>query len=122
MFAMAVDLEPVFTALRAVLTPHADAFHVQDRKGYYGLDDRSVRGHVVDFAAVVLKRRAVSFYLLPTVWSPALLEGVSDALRARRTKAGFFNFASVAKGELRELSRLVERARRAWDPAALVGR
>jgi hypothetical protein len=119
---MKPDLAPVFAALRAILLPHVRGFRVENRKGFYALDDESIDGHSVSFAAVVHKARAVSFYLLPTVWDPTLLEGISKTLRSRRVKAGFFNFKEIEKPLFSELGKLVAKVKATWDPAAIIAR
>ncbi len=118
---MAADLEVVFAQLKSMLKRHARGFHVTDRRGFYALDDWSVRGHDVSFAAVVAKRGRVSFYLLPTVYTPALMDGVSRELRATRTAAGFFNFKAIEPKLFTELDQLVRTARKQWDPRAVTG-
>jgi hypothetical protein len=115
------DLASLFAALRAILEPYARSFKVTNQREHYGLDDHSIRGHVISFAAVVMKRGRVSFYLLPLIWSPELLKDASPKLLEHRTKAGgFFNFKAIDHERFSELTRLVRRAVQTWDPAAIV--
>ena len=111
-------MDDVFAQLRSILEPHARAFKVTNRPGFYALDDDSIRGWSISFAAVVKKRGKVSFYLLPTVYTPSLMDGVSKDLRAIRTRGGFFNFTSIESKLFTELAALVKLARKTWDPKA----
>jgi len=109
-------MDDVFAQLRSILTPHARGFKVTTRSDFYALDDESIRGWSISFAAVVKKRGKVSFYLLPTVYTPSLMDGVSKDLRAIRTRGGFFNFTSIDSKLFTELAALVKLALETWDP------
>jgi hypothetical protein len=112
--------DALFAQLKSLLAKHARGFKVTDRRGFYALDDRSVKGYEISFGAVVSKAGHVSFYLLSTVWNTELLDGVSADLRALRTRrGGFFNFKTIDAKLLTELAALVARARKQWDPVAL---
>jgi hypothetical protein len=112
-------MDDLFAQLRSILEPHARAFKVTNRSGFYALDDDSIPGWSISFAAVVKKRGGkVSFYLLPTVYTPSLMDGVSKDLRAIRTRAGFFNFTSIDSKLFTELAALVTLAHETWDPKA----
>ena len=111
-------VDDVFAQLRSILEPYARAFTVTNRPDFYALDDNSIRGWSIGFAAVVKKRGKVSFYLMPTVFTPALMDGVSKDLKAIRTRAGFFNFTSIDSKLFTELAALVKLARKTWDPKA----
>jgi len=52
-------MDDVFAQLRSILEPHARAFTVTNRAGFYALDDNSIRGWSISFATVVKKRAAV---------------------------------------------------------------
>lgn len=115
-------MDEVFSQLASMLKQHARAFKVTDRKDFYALDDESIPGNSISFAAVVAKRGKVSFYLLPTVYTPSLLDGISAELRATRTRGGFFNFKSIDATLFTELAALVKRAHDTWDPHRVVRR
>jgi hypothetical protein len=119
---MAIDLQPVFDALRNILRRHARSFSVKDRKGFYALEDHSIRGHLVDFAAVVAKPRAISFYMMSPVFMPELDALIPKALLPYRMKAKFFNFKTVEPKRFAELAKLVARFHRDWDPQAVIDR
>lgn len=114
-----MDGGDLFAQLRSILEPHARGFKVTKRADFYALDDNSIRGWSISFAAVVKKRGKVSFYLLPTVYTPSLMDGVSKDLRAVRTRGGFFNFKSIDAKLFTELAGLVKLARQTWNPKAL---
>lgn len=120
---VAPRLEGAFAELRAILEPYATSYRATSRKDYYGLVDNSVRGWSIDFAAVVWKRTAVSFYYMAAHEYPDLLAGASGGLMARRTKAGgFFNFKEPHAAHTAELARLLAAAHDRWDAAAIAGR
>lgn len=113
-------LDPIFEALRAILEPYRGEFRVTDRRGYYSLVDNSVRGWSIDFAAVVMKRGAVSFYLMAQHYQRDLLKGASAGLMARCLKSGkFFNFKELDEKHIAELAGFVERAFTTWDAPAI---
>jgi hypothetical protein len=61
---------------------------------------------VVFFGAATIRKRYVSFYLMPVYARPALLDGISPALKARMQGKACFNFTSVDERQLLELERL----------------
>jgi len=119
---MATDLQPVFDALRKILRPYAKRFSVKDHKGHYTLDDSSIRGHLVTFAAVVAKPRAISFYLMSPVFMRELDALIPAALLPYRMKAKFFNFTKIEPKRFAELAKLTARFVRDWDPQAVIDR
>ena len=58
------------------------------------------------FGSVFIKKRYVSFHLMPVYVSPPLLENISDALRKRMQGKSCFNFTKADKELFRELADL----------------
>jgi hypothetical protein len=58
------------------------------------------------FGAIQVKKNYVSYHLVPVYSHPALLEGISPALKKRMQGMGCFNFTAVDEGLFDELERL----------------
>jgi hypothetical protein len=102
-------LTPVFERLRGILQPYAPRLTVvhDTAENYYldaGWSERWKR--VVFFGAATLRKRYVSFYLMPVYAHPALLDGISPALKARMQGKSCFNFTSVDEEQIAEMERL----------------
>ena len=100
---------PVFERLRAILQPYAPRLTVVHDTGdnYYldaGWSEKWKR--VVFFGAATIRKRYVSFYLMPVYAHPRLLDGISPALKARMQGKACFNFTSVDEEQIKELERL----------------
>ena len=116
----------VFERLKAILEPYGARLHVAaDESGGYAVDmaPPSERNPTTWFAGVRIWKRYVSFYLMPVYVEPALLDGISPALRHRMQGKSCFNFTAVDEtvfAELADLTRLgYERTagNRAWGAA-----
>ena len=58
------------------------------------------------FGSVQVKKAFVSYHLMPVYVQPALLEGLSPALRARMQGKSCFNFSKVDAALFKELDAL----------------
>ena len=116
------DFAQVFDRLRAIMSSHAEAMVVvRDEPGDYYLNTRHVRhdGYVFAFGAVQIKKRYVSYHLMPIQSTPDLL-GASDALRARMQGKACFNFTRVEEALFAELDRATGLAADAVDGPAFL--
>jgi hypothetical protein len=107
------DLVEVFGRLRAIMSEHArDLDVVADGPADYRLNTRHVRkdGYVLMFGAVEIKKRYVSYHLMPVYMAPPEVLPISDQLRRRMQGKACFNFTMVDEGLLSELSELTRRA------------
>ncbi len=107
---MATPLDATFDALRALLAVHADALDVkQDDATRYYLDTRhrQKNGQPLFFGAVQRRKAAISLHLMPVYLQPALLDGLSPALRARMQGKSCFNLATPDAALVQELGALV---------------
>lgn len=89
------DLTTVFAALAAILRPYAAKLVVKaDTESSLYLDTRHLMTNrqPLFFGAVQVKKKYVSFYLMPVYVRPSLLEGISPALRKRMQGKSCFNF------------------------------
>lgn len=105
------DLQPAFTQLAAILRPYAAKLVVKtDTESSLYLDTRHrmTNGQPLFFAAAQIKKQYVSFYLMPVYVKPALLEGMSPALRKRMQGKSCFNFTGPDPALFKELKALVK--------------
>lgn len=105
------DLIPVFTALRTMMAPYAARLAVtRDDAGELYINTHHIHTNKqpLFFGAVQLKRTYVSFHLMPVYVHPALLAGLSPALRARMQGKSCFNFRKADPALFRELSALTK--------------
>lgn len=105
------DLEHVDSELRAIMRPFADRLEiVDDRAGYLSIETRHRQKNDkrLWFGGVEIKKRYVSYHLMPVYLNPGLLADLSPALRGRMQGKSCFNFTTVDPalfGELEELTR-----------------
>ena len=107
------DLHAVFTELRQVLSDRASSLVVlRNEPGDFQMETTKPgpSGGPMWFGAVQIRRRYVSFHLMPVYSHPDLLDGASGPLRARMQGKSCFNFTPrTATPELvAELSALVD--------------
>ena len=99
------------STLREVLKPCEPVLAlVSDEPGNYYLNCRKPRARNKEmfFGAVQIRKRYVSYHLMPVYVFPELLETCSPALRKRMHGKSCFNFTRVEPSlleELRELTR-----------------
>jgi len=102
------DLNAVHDRLREVLAPYRETLvATKDGPGGLaleipGLEDKPW-GYV---AGTRVGKRYVSYYLMPVYASPALLAGISPALRKRMQGKACFNFSTIDEGLFEELAHL----------------
>ncbi len=85
----------IFSELRSIILGVAgDLVIVRDEPGDLHIDTRHVmkNNKPLFFGAVNIKKRYVGYHLMPVYVRPALLDGVSDGLRARMQGKSCFNF------------------------------
>lgn len=114
------DFAQVFDRLRSIMSSHAESMVVvRDEPGDYYLNTKHVRhdGYVFAFGAVQIKKRYVSYHLMPIASTPDLL-GSSDALQARMQGKTCFNFTRVDEALFAELDEVTGRAVAAADGPA----
>lgn len=107
------DLAPVFEALRALMAPYAAGLEVKaDTSDTLYLDTRhrQSNGKPLFFGAVQAKKGFVSYHLMPVYVQPALLDGMSPALKARMQGKSCFNFKVIDPALLAELDGLTHAA------------
>lgn len=88
--------DQVYFALREVMRPCEPVLEVvRDTRGEYYLNCKkpSAGDKPMFFGAVQIKKRYVSYHLMPVYVFPDLIEGLSPALRKRMHGNSCFNFA-----------------------------
>lgn len=103
------DLPAVEARLRAILEPYRGRLVEGEIYGVPTLRRRGAKAHDW-FAGVQMANGAVKFNFLPMHTHPGLLEGVSPALRKRKTGASVFKFAEIDEALFAELEALTARA------------
>jgi hypothetical protein len=107
------DFVEVFRRLREIMSTHAgDLDVVVDGPTGYRVNTRHVRkdGYVVMFGAVEIKKRYVSYHLMPVYMAPPGVLAISDQLRGRMQGKACFNFAKIDEVLFTELSDLTRRS------------
>lgn len=105
------DLNSVFQELRMIMAPYAaklQATRDDDQELY--LDTQYVQKNKkpLFFGAVQLKKRYVSFHLMPVYLKPELLAAVSPALKACMQGKSCFNFTTLEPELFSELGVLTK--------------
>lgn len=108
------DLDALFAELRPLIDRHASALAVvRDEPGDFQVETRKAgpSGTHMWFGAVQTRKSYVSVHVMPVYSHPAVMEGVSDELRARMQGRSCFNFTpqSATPALLEELSQVIDR-------------
>ena len=116
------DFGSTFTSLSTILRKHTAGFPIKtDEPGnfYIELPPATPKAKPRFFGAVQTKEAYVSYHLMPVYEDPALLNGISDALRRRMQGKSCFNFTHHDAALFNELDALTARcAAAARGPAA----
>lgn len=105
------DFRAVFADLSSILRPYADKLDVKtDTPDHLYVDTHHVMKNKkpLFFGAVQVKKKYVSFYLMPVYMEPALLDSASAALRGRMQGKSCFNFTTQDADLFSELAGLVD--------------
>ena len=98
-----------FHRLRTVLQRHADGLVViKDEPALYYLDTAHIMKNKkpLFFGSVQIRKRYVSFHLMPVYVFPDLLDTVSPGLVKRMQGKSCFNFTAITDSHLAEIERL----------------
>lgn len=89
------DFGSIFTSLSKMLRKHSAGMSIKtDEPGnfYIELPAATPKAKPRFFGAVQTKKSYVSYHLMPVYEDPALLDGISDALRKKMQGRSCFNF------------------------------
>lgn len=118
------DFTDVFLRLRQIMSDHVgDLDVVEDDATRYRVNTRHVRadGYVLMFGAVEVKKRYVSYHLMPVYMAPPEVLPISEPLRRRMQGKACFNFARVDEALFAELSELTRRSVAVSDSSPFSG-
>ena len=104
--------EQTFVTLRGLLRRYAAEMIEVDKPGDYQLCSRDMQdrvGRPLFVAAAQIRKNYVSFHLMPVYGSPALLKGLSPALRKRMHGKSCFAFTTIDAAQVNELAALTKR-------------
>jgi hypothetical protein len=105
------NLPQVFLQLRAIMAPYTRQLDCTiDRDDELSLDTQHMLKNKKPlwFGGVQVKKRYVSYHLMPVYVNPALLDGISPDLKKRMQGKSCFNFASPDEALFNELAALTE--------------
>ncbi len=120
---MKARFDEVFGQLRAILQPYADSLLVkQDGPDNYSLDApySEKYGKELFFGAVQIKKRYVSYHLMPLYVFPDLVDTLSPALKKRLHGKSCLNFTSLDETQTEELARLTQASFEQYREAGLL--
>jgi hypothetical protein len=103
------DLGAVFSDLRDIMFPYAGHLvRTVDGPEELYLDTTHLQGNgkPLWFGGVQIRKRYVSYHLMPVYLNPRLLEGISPELRKRMQGKSCFNFSTADASLLAELAAL----------------
>ena len=113
----------VFEQLKHILKPYAgDLVVVKDAPDDYYLNTAHIMKNKkpLFFGAVQIKKRYVSFHLMPVYVFPDLLDGLSDKLIKRMQGKSYFNFTQVDEALFSALSELTNKGYQRYKSAGYV--
>ncbi len=109
---MAANFEHTFAALRKMLEQHARHLVVTaDTPTDFMVASAQKKdriGRPLFVAGVQVRKKYVSYHLMPVYGMPALLDTLSPALKKRMQGKSCFNFTDIDREELAELSSLTK--------------
>jgi hypothetical protein len=111
------ELAQVFSSLRAIMAPYARELDCTvDGDDEFSLDTKHVmkNGKPLWFGGVQVKKRYVSYHLMPVYVDPGLLETISPDLKKRMQGKSCFNFTSVEPSLVDELAALTAEGFKAY--------
>ncbi|MEX0639271.1 MAG: hypothetical protein WDZ29_01670 [Balneolaceae bacterium] len=104
-------LKQAFSELRSIMLPFAQRMNCTtdtDRELYIDTKHTLKSKKPLWFGAVQIKKKYVSYHLMPVYVNPKLLETVSPALKKRMQGKSCFNFTSSDASLFKELAELTE--------------
>lgn len=106
------DFDSAFASLSRLLRKHAAGFSIKtDKPGDFCIElpAATPRAKPKFFGAVQAKKSYVSYHLMPVYEDPALLDGISDALRRKMQGKSCFNFTADDPALFKELDALTKK-------------
>lgn len=122
------DSLQVFLDLRAIMLPYARRMDCTiDRDDELSVNTKHIQknGKPLWFGGVQVKKRYVSYHLMPVYVNPQLLEGISPALKKRMQGKSCFNFTTSDAALFEELAALTDagfkdyQAKQSWGASPM---
>ena len=116
--AIADDFPAAFAALREILRKHSDGMIVQtDKPADFTLLTRGIGPNKKPmwFGAVMLKKSAVTYHLMPLYYNPTLQAAVPPELLKRKQGKTCFNFSKPDAELFAYLDELTRLSREQWE-------
>jgi hypothetical protein len=113
----------VFDRLKAVMVPYADRLVVvTDEPDHFYLNTSHVMKNKqpLFFGAVQIKKRYVSYHLMPVYSFPDLLTDIDDAMKKRMQGKSCFNFTSVDDATVAAIADLTARGFNRYEREGLL--
>lgn len=105
------DFGHLFEQLRRIMLPYARKLVCTvDRGGELHVDTKHIMENKKPlwFGGVQIRKRYVSYHLMPVYVNPKLLEGMSPGLKKRMHGKSCFNFTATDASLFKELAELTE--------------
>lgn len=105
------DFTHLFEQLRGIMLPYARKLDCTvDRADELHVDTKHILENkkLLWFGGVQIKKRYVSYHLMPVYVNPKLLEGMSPGLKKRMHGKSCFNFTAADTSLFEELAELTE--------------
>jgi hypothetical protein len=107
------DLGQVFAELRGIMLPYARKLDCKaDGDDELHVDTKHIQENTKPlwFGGVQIKKRYVSYHLMPVYLNPTLLDGISPGLKKRMQGKSCFNFTSSDPSLFKERAALTRAA------------
>jgi hypothetical protein len=107
------QFQNIFNSLKKILKKHEKKLkvHIDKKDTYYlnaGYDVKRKTDYF--FGAAMVKKNYVSYHLMPVYCEPKLLKDISPELKKRMQGKSCFNFKTIDKDQLKELSALTKKS------------
>lgn len=117
------DLTTVFAELKEIMLPYARQLDCKiDSEDELYVDTKHLmkNNKALWFGGVRIKKKYVSYHLMPVYVNPELLQEISPALKKRMHGKSCFNFASVNESLFKELAVLTDAGFRDYKKSGYV--
>ncbi|AIQ64506.1 hypothetical protein PSTEL_16765 [Paenibacillus stellifer] len=118
------NFTPIFDQLKKILKEYEPEMVVKtDSSEQYYLDTHKinpVNNKIIFFAATIIKKNYVSFYLMPIYSYPELLNEIPDSLRKRMQGKSCFNFKAPDDDLFQELKILTNKGYQKYKEMDLI--
>jgi hypothetical protein len=117
------NLDDVFAELRTIMVPYARKLDCAiDRADALSVNTKHIQENkkALWFGGVQLRKRYVSYHLMPVYVNPALLKGISPDLKRRMQGKSCFNFTASDASLFNELAALTEASFRDYQKKGYV--